>query len=93
MNGGTTGLEQPNPSSTVDAEREWTRTKRRTKRTLEEAEQILLGLAEYKAAREIGDAIARCEAASAVSEGERGREAVHGLDPQEAQIDLVDATK
>jgi len=95
MNGGTTGLEQPNTRSPVDAESErLSESWRRTKATLKDAEQILLILAEYKAAREIGDAVARYEAALTVDQRQRSREALHGLDPKEArQIDLVDATK
>lgn len=89
MNGDTAGLEPADPGSEVNAQ------PRGGDATylLREAEKILETIGEYKAAREVGDAANRLRSelgaqleASAVSERQRSREALHGQNPPNAEV-------
>jgi len=91
MNGNPTGLEQSDPSSAVDApdERDW----EQTEVVLRAAEKALEEIGEYKASREVGDAIARLEATRTASERQRGGQAVHGFDPPQTEVVRGDAAR
>jgi len=93
MNGNPTGLEPADPSRAVDAtyERDWNEN---ALCVFQATEKALESIGEYKAAREVGDAIARLvakEETRAAGERQRGRQSLHGQNSAQAQVDIEDA--
>lgn len=79
MNGQPTGLEPANAGSAVDAANADASAKSERFRLWHAAEASLEAEHEYKAAREVGDALQRLQA----REGQRRSEGLHGENPQE----------
>jgi len=85
--GSATGLEPANSSRTIDAE-SGDPLFIGFRAALEAAEEILYEIHEYKAAREVGDVLARLEKTFPPRKGQRGSQGIHGEDQaQAAEID------
>ena len=84
MNGDPAGLESADGGSPDDVA-----VGRETVSQLRETAALLEKVGEYKAAREVGDAADRYSSfieASTIGQGVSGREALHGEDPQNAEV-------